>query len=109
MAARRGKLNASETPPTATKAYIWQSGRQWLERRHEEIIEPELPIVDLHHHLVYWPEISCYLLPDCSPTPASGHNVTATVYLDWLSMYRAHGPAEPRPIGEIESLTASRR
>ena len=26
----------------------------------------------------------------------------ATVYLEWLSMYRADGPAEMRPVGEIE-------
>src|SRR6185369_1002116 len=32
----------------------------------------------------------------------SGHNVVATVYLEWLSMYRANGPEEMRPVGEIE-------
>ena len=32
----------------------------------------------------------------------SGHNVVATVYLEWLSMYRADGPEEMRPVGETE-------
>ena len=76
--------------------------QDWLDRRREEIIEPELPIVDPHHHLVERPETGRYLLPDLLADTGSGHNVTATVYLEWLSMYRAQGPVELRPVGEIE-------
>ena len=76
--------------------------QDWLDRRREEIIEPELPIVDPHHHLVDRPETGRYLLPDLLADIGSGHTVTATVYLEWLSMYRAQGPVERRPIGEIE-------
>src|SRR5262249_4712911 len=36
----------------------------WLDRRREEIIEPDLPIVDPHHHLVERPETGRYLLPE---------------------------------------------
>jgi L-fuconolactonase len=32
----------------------------------------------------------------------SGHNIVATVYLEWLSMYRQDGPVEMRPVGEVE-------
>jgi L-fuconolactonase len=32
----------------------------------------------------------------------SGTHRGATVYLEWLSMYRAQGPAELRPVGEVE-------
>src|SRR5437870_11243811 len=73
-----------------------------LERRHEEIIEPELPIVDPHHHLVDRPETGRYLLPQLLADTGSGHNITATVYLEWLSMYRARGPVELQPVGEVE-------
>jgi predicted TIM-barrel fold metal-dependent hydrolase len=76
--------------------------REWLDRRREEIIEPDLPIVDPHHHLVDRPEIGRYLLSDLLADLGAGHNVTATVYLEWLSMYRETGPAELRPVGEIE-------
>jgi L-fuconolactonase len=76
--------------------------QEWLDRRREEIIEPELPIVDPHHHLVDRPETGRYLLPELLADLGTGHNVTATVYLEWLSMYRAAGPAEQRPVGEIE-------
>jgi predicted TIM-barrel fold metal-dependent hydrolase len=76
--------------------------QDWLDRRHEEIIEPELPIVDPHHHLVDRPETGRYLLPQLLADTGSGHNITATVYLEWLSMYRAEGPVPLRPVGEIE-------
>ena len=76
--------------------------QDWLDRRREEIIEPDLPIVDPHHHLVDRPETGRYLLPELLADIATGHNVIATVYLEWLSMYRAAGPLELRPIGEVE-------
>src|SRR5439155_19276743 len=43
-----------------------------------------------------------YLLPELLADTGSGHNITATVYLEWLSMYRADGPVEMRPVGEVE-------
>src|SRR3984893_4943381 len=77
-------------------------GQEWLDRPREEIIEPDLPIIDPHHHLVERPETGRYLLPELLADTGSGHNITATVYLEWLSMYRAAGPAELRPVGEVE-------
>jgi predicted TIM-barrel fold metal-dependent hydrolase len=74
----------------------------WLDKRREAALEPDLPIVDPHHHLIDRPESGRYLLPDLLADIDSGHNVVATVYLEWLSMYRADGPAELRPVGEIE-------
>jgi predicted TIM-barrel fold metal-dependent hydrolase len=74
----------------------------WLASRREEAFEPGLPIVDPHHHLIDRPESGTYLLPDLLADVASGHNIVATVYLEWLSMYRADGPVELRPVGEIE-------
>ena len=74
----------------------------WLASRKEAALEPDLKIVDPHHHLIDRPESGTYLLPDLLADIASGHNVVATVYLEWLSMYRADGPVEMRPVGEIE-------
>src|SRR5438876_796104 len=74
----------------------------WLVRRQEEILEPDLPIVDPHHHLVDRENTGRYLLPELLADTGSGHNITATVYLEWLSMYRAEGPVEMRPVGEVE-------
>src|SRR5205814_9920636 len=41
-------------------------------------------------------------LPELLADTGSGHNIIATVYLEWLSMYRAGGPVPLRPIGEVE-------
>jgi len=74
----------------------------WLALRREEILEPDLPIVDPHHHLVDRENTGRYLLDDLLADTGSGHNVIATVYLEWLSMYRADGPEALRPVGEVE-------
>jgi L-fuconolactonase len=91
----------SATAGTAVSSHL-PVRQEWLDRRREEIIEPDLPIVDPHHHLVDRSETGRYLLPELLADTGSGHNITATVYLEWLSMYRATGPAELRPVGEIE-------
>jgi L-fuconolactonase len=76
--------------------------KDWLASRTEAALEPGLPIVDPHHHLIDRPESGTYLMPDLLEDIGSGHNIVATVYLEWLSMYRAGGPEEMRAVGEIE-------
>lgn len=92
---------ASTTPATAISSHL-AVRQDWLDSRKEAILEPDLPIIDPHHHLIDRPESGRYLLPDLLADIASGHNVVATVYLEWLSMYRADGPVDMRPVGEIE-------
>jgi L-fuconolactonase len=75
--------------------------RDWLDRRKEPIIEPELPIIDPHHHLWQRPGWR-YLLEDLLLDTGSGHNIVATVYMEARSMYRDQGPEEMRPVGETE-------
>ncbi|HLI78788.1 MAG TPA: amidohydrolase family protein [Candidatus Binataceae bacterium] len=76
----------------------------WLAQHHEEIIEPQLPIVDPHHHM--WSRAgSVYLFPELMADLSSGHNIRATVFEECGSMYRADGPAELRSIGETEFVT----
>ena len=67
----------------------------------EEILEPERPICDPHHHLWDHPGRR-YLLDELLADTGSGHNVVATVFVECMSMYRAAGPAETRPVGETE-------
>jgi predicted TIM-barrel fold metal-dependent hydrolase len=73
----------------------------WLARRSEAILEPDLPIVDPHHHLWDRPGWR-YLLPELLADTGSGHNVVATVFVQCRAMYRAGGPAELKPLGETE-------
>ena len=78
-----------------------QQREQWLSRRREEILEPELPICDPHHHLWDYP-YSRYLMDELLADTASGHNVVATVFVECSAFYRAHGPEALRPVGETE-------
>jgi predicted TIM-barrel fold metal-dependent hydrolase len=74
----------------------------WLARaRPEPVIEPELAIVDTHHHLWDMPGYR-YLLDEFLADLRSGHNVVATVFNECHSMYRTSGPLEMRPVGEVE-------
>jgi len=75
--------------------------QDWLDRRKESALEPELPIVDPHHHLWVRPGWR-YMLDDFLADTNSGHNIVATVFVQAISMYRDSGPIEMRPVGETE-------
>jgi predicted TIM-barrel fold metal-dependent hydrolase len=91
------------TPPAAPSRHL-PIRPDWLGQRHEDIIEPDLPIIDPHHHLWDRPG-NRYLLPDLLADVGSGHNIRATVFLECREMYRAEGPAELRSLGETEFVT----
>ena len=86
--------------PGATHAYI-PVRQDWLDQWQEEILEPELPIVDPHHHLWDRPGWR-YLLDELLADIDTGHNVVGTVFVQCRAMYRADGPEEFRPVGETE-------
>jgi predicted TIM-barrel fold metal-dependent hydrolase len=85
----------------AASPYYLPVRPEWLDRVQEPIIEPDLPIVDPHHHLWDSPRPR-YLLDELRADTDSGHNIVATVLIEARSMYRASGPAEMRPVGEVE-------
>jgi predicted TIM-barrel fold metal-dependent hydrolase len=91
----------------------------------EAIIDPELPIVDPHHHLWFYPHAlldrlarednltarallpafrgnARYLFDEFLTDLKSGHNIRATVYAEVGSMYRRRGPEKLRSVGEVE-------
>jgi L-fuconolactonase len=91
----------------------------------EPIVDPDLPIVDAHHHLWYLPEhainaverdetISArglapmyrssprYLFDEFMADVQCGHDVRASVYVEAASMYRRDGPSHMRSVGEVE-------
>jgi L-fuconolactonase len=67
----------------------------------EAILEPELPIVDPHHHLWDRPGWR-YLLDELLADLNTGHRIVATVFVQCRSMHRADGPEPLRPVGETE-------
>ena len=74
----------------------------WLAGRPPEpILEPELPIIDTHHHL--WERGGHrYLLHEFLADAASGHHLVGSVFVECEAMYRASGPKEMRPVGQTE-------
>ena len=73
----------------------------WLALHREEVLEPDLRIIDPHHH--HWDRVGDpYLLPELLADIGSGHNVVATVFVECRAMYRADGPDELKSLGETE-------
>jgi predicted TIM-barrel fold metal-dependent hydrolase len=87
----------------------------------ETILEPDLPIIDPHHHL--WDRsagntgdlpppkhgfeamlrmVPRYLFTELLADMKRGHNVIATVYMECGAMYRQDGDPAFRPVGEVE-------
>jgi len=87
---------------------------QWLDAElAEEVIEPDLPIVDPHHHL--WDIRTFTIQPHASfaqkvylceelvtDIHASGHRIMKTVFAQCGAFYRADGPEEMKCVGETE-------
>jgi len=90
-----------QTLPVIQPASQWPVRAEWLARRTEEILEPDLPIVDPHHHLWVRPNYS-YLFPDLLADVGSGHKIHATMFEQAASMYRDDGPEELKSLGETQ-------
>jgi predicted TIM-barrel fold metal-dependent hydrolase len=86
---------------TTTQTHYLPVRDDWLARRTEAILEPELPIVDPHHHLWDRPGWR-YMLEDLLADTNSGHNIVGTVFVQCRSMHRASGPEAFKPVGETE-------
>ena len=81
----------------------------WLDQVQEEIIEPDIRIIDPHHHL--WkgpsrtegiPKTYRYLLEDLWSDTESGHKIEKTVYIDCGQEYYKSGVEHFKPVGETE-------
>lgn len=75
----------------------------------ETAIEPDLPVVDAHHHV--WDRkdhalATLYPVERLLQDLDGGHHVTGTVYAECSSHYRPSGPEELRPVGETEWIVA---
>ena len=80
---------------------------EWLNSVVEEVIDPDVDIVDPHHHL--WPAGGAmpYGLAELEADLDSGHHIIDTVFVECHSSYRYDGPPHLRPVGETEFVTAS--
>jgi len=74
---------------------------KWRAQHREDILEPELPIVDPHHHL--WDRAgNRYLLDDFLADAKSGHNIKASVFVECGAFYRKGASALMAPVGQVE-------
>ena len=74
---------------------------QWLALHSEPALEPQLAIIDSHHHL--WDHANNpYLGADLLADAAAGHRILATVFVECGAMYRKDGPPALASVGETE-------
>lgn len=74
---------------------------QWRARVREDIIDPDRPIIDAHHHLWNRPD-DRYFLDEFLADARSGHNIVASVFVECGQMYRKGAEPLMAPIGEVE-------
>ena len=84
--------------------YVWDD--EWLAKHTEHALDPELAIVDPHHHLWDLPGLKPYLLEQLRGDTHGGHRIEATVFVECGWAYRDGGPAHLRPVGETEAVAA---
>ena len=81
---------------------IYPPNLDWLQKQvTEPILEPDLPIVDTHYHVIDLPGFR-YLADELSADLSSGHRVEASVFVEAQTRYRKDGPEALRPVGETE-------
>lgn len=86
----------SPTPGTA----------EWYAQVTEDVLEPELEIVDPHHHL--WPpgDVFPYGPDELRTDLDAGHRIVATVFMECGAGYRSDGPEHLRSLGETEFVAS---
>ena len=67
----------------------------------EPALEPDLPIVDPHHHLWDW-EGHRYLLDQILADTGTGHRIEKTVFVECSASYRADAAPGFDVVGEVE-------
>src|SRR5262245_35742027 len=92
---------STEKPQTTVATRASGIREHWLAPVSEEILEPELPIGDPHHHRWNFPAHR-YVLPELLADTGTGHRIESTVFIECTACYRADGPSELRPLGETE-------
>lgn len=75
----------------------------WLALAQEDILAPEQPIFDAHHHLWDRPE-GRYRAAEFMADVGAGHDVRASLYVQCRTGYRTNWPEHMRPIGEVETI-----
>lgn len=81
------------------------SSAAWLDSVVEEVVDPDAPIIDPHHHL--WPDGGSlpYGLTDLEADLDAGHHVVDTVFVECGAAYDTAAAAAFAPVGETAFVT----
>ena len=90
--------------PTQQELHYIPVRKDWLAKYSEEILEPDLAIIDPHHHLWDRPG-NRYLLDDILADTNSGHNIVSTVFVQCRAFHKADGEEAMKPVGETEFVS----
>ena len=73
---------------------------EWLASVVEDVIDPDVAIIDPHHHL--WPRDGAlpYGLAELEADTRVGAHIIDTVFIECHANYRSDGPEHLRPVGE---------
>lgn len=88
----------------------WTPGMElrddWFALVQEDIIDPDRPVIDPHHHL--WVHgidgEATYETDELARDTGSGHNVVQTVYIECRSYYDQSAPAHLQSVGETATV-----
>lgn len=76
-----------------------------LHGRDEDIVDPDLPIIDSHHHLYERGNVR-YLQEEYLQDVQAGHRIIGSVYIETRAFERTTGAEALRPVGEVEFANA---
>lgn len=85
--------------------------RRWLDQSRENVIDPDVPIIDAHHHLWHGygkpvPWQPDYWHAEHGEDIKDGHNITATVFIECGYRYADDAAPALRPVGETRAINA---
>ncbi len=81
----------------------------WLALVQEDIVDPQRPIIDPHHHLWKSRLGGDYLLPDFWNDTQSGHHIVKSVFIECHAFYLREGPEHLQPAGETAFIVEQAR
>jgi L-fuconolactonase len=91
--------------PATNEYRTLAQSREWAAQLVEEALDPDLPIVDAHHHF-FEGHGERYGIEALHADATSGHKVEATVYIECDAHYRTSGPDSLKPVGETDYVVA---
>ena len=91
---------------TSAQQQPMATNEDWLNLVQEPVLDPDLPIIDPHHH--FWTNRTQhtvephYLIDELAADTGSGHNIVATVFIECGAMFNADASPEFSVVGETE-------